>query len=321
MNPALLEVEGLTIELAGTSGAVVDAVSFRVDRAETVAVVGESGCGKSLTALSLLRLLDPPLAIRAGSIRFDGLDLVRASERELRRVRGRRIAMVFQEPMTALNPVLTVGEQIVEVLELHAGLHGRDARARAAELLREVKLPDPERQLDEYPHRYSGGMRQRVLIAMALAGEPDLLIADEPTTALDVTVQAQVLDLLRELRRKRGMALLLITHDLGLVAEMASRVLVMYAGRIVEETPVVDLFERPQHPYTRALLAARPALAQPGARLQTIPGAVPQVAHYPSGCRFHPRCAELRTECSASAPRFVQRSATRVACFAREQRA
>ncbi|MBL8769272.1 MAG: ABC transporter ATP-binding protein [Planctomycetes bacterium] len=319
MNAALLEVEGLTITLAGAAGAVVDDVSFRIDRAETVAVVGESGCGKSLTALALLRLLEPPLAIRSGAIRFDGIDVARASERELQRIRGRRIAMVFQEPMTALNPVLTVGEQIVEVLELHAGLRGAAARARAAELLREVEISDPERQLDEYPHRFSGGMRQRVLIAMALAGEPDLLIADEPTTALDVTVQAQVLDLLRELRRTRGMALLLITHDLGLVAEMAKRVLVMYAGRVVEETTVLDLFERPQHPYTRALLAARPALAKPGARLPTIPGVVPQVAHYPPGCRFHPRCAEAFARCSQAVPGFVAHGATRVACFAREE--
>jgi peptide/nickel transport system ATP-binding protein len=318
MNPNVLEVDGLTIGLSGVPGAVVDDVSFRVGRAETVAVVGESGCGKSLTALALLRLLEPPLSIRSGAIRFDGLDLARASERELRGVRGRRIAMVFQEPMTALNPVLTVGEQILEVLELHAGLSGRAARERATELLREVKLPDPERQLDEYPHRFSGGMRQRVLIAMALAGEPELLIADEPTTALDVTVQAQVLDLLRDLRRKRGMALLLITHDLGLVAEMASRVLVMYAGRIVEDTPVDALFDAPRHPYTRALLAARPALSRPGARLPTIPGVVPQVAHAPPGCRFHPRCAEAFERCSSAVPRLIAQGVTRVACFARE---
>jgi peptide/nickel transport system ATP-binding protein len=295
---------------------IVDGVSLSVGRGETVCVVGESGCGKSLTALSVLRLLDPPLFATGGRIRFGGVDLLRLAEPELRKVRGKRIAMIFQEPMTALNPVLTVGEQIVEVLTLHEGMSRKTARARAIELLGEVRLPAPARQVDAYPHVLSGGMRQRVMIAMALACGPELLIADEPTTALDVTVQAQILALLAELQERRGMSLLLITHDLGVVAETARRVAVMYAGRIVEEAPVRALFRAPQHPYTRALLRSLPGAA--GGKLKSIPGQVPAPAAYPPGCRFHPRCDERFEPCAAAQPGWTVVGETRVACFARE---
>jgi oligopeptide/dipeptide ABC transporter ATP-binding protein len=293
---ALLEVDNLSTHFFTREGVVraVDGVSFTVDAGRTLGIVGESGCGKSVTALSIMRLLpEPPARIVSGSIRFDGRELTTLSERELEDVRGRRIAMVFQDPMTALNPTLTIGTQLTEVLERHLALEADAARRRAAELLDEVGIARARERLDDYPHRFSGGMRQRVMIAMAIACEPQLLIADEPTTALDVTVQAQVLDLLDDLQREREMAMILITHNMGVVAESADEVAVMYAGQIVEQAPALDLFRRPEHPYTEALLAALPNLDDDHARdrrLAAIPGRPPDLIDPPSGCRFAARC-------------------------------
>jgi oligopeptide transport system ATP-binding protein len=292
----LLEVDDLRTHFFTREGVVraVDGVSFSVDAGQTLGIVGESGCGKSVTALSIVRLLpSPPARIVSGSIRFDGRELTTLSERELEDVRGRQIAMVFQDPMTALNPTLTIGTQIAEVLERHLGLEGAAARRRAAELLDEVGITRPQERLDDYPHHFSGGMRQRVVIAIAIAAEPRLLIADEPTTALDVTVQAQVLDLLDDLRREHEMAMILITHNMGVVAESADDVAVMYAGQVVEQAPARELFRRPEHPYTEALLAALPDLEDADARerrLAAIPGRPPDLIDPPSGCRFAPRC-------------------------------
>jgi len=292
----LLEVTGLRTHFFTREGVVhaVDGVSLTVDKGKTLGIVGESGCGKSVTALSIIRLLPtPPARIVSGSIRFDGRELTALSERELEDVRGRQIAMVFQDPMTALNPTLTIGTQIVEVLQRHFGLDNGSARRRAAELLDEVGIPRARERLDDYPHRFSGGMRQRVGIAMAIACEPRLLIADEPTTALDVTVQAQVLDLLDDLRREHEMAMILITHNMGVVAESADDVAVMYAGQIVEQASARELFRRPEHPYTEALLAALPDPDDPRARerrLAAIPGRPPDLIDPPQACRFAARC-------------------------------
>jgi peptide/nickel transport system ATP-binding protein/oligopeptide transport system ATP-binding protein len=271
----------------------VDGVSFEVREGETLGLVGESGCGKTVTSLSVLGLLpDPPARIMNGSsISFRGEELVGAAEPSLRALRGNEISMIFQEPMTSLNPVYTVGEQIGEALRLHRGLNRKAARAESAQLLREVGIPDPEARLDEFPHRMSGGMRQRVMIAMALSCGPRLLIADEPTTALDVTIQAQILDLLADLRERRGMAVLLITHDLGVVAEVCDRVLIMYAGQVVETGSVHEIFADPRHPYTKGLLESLPSLEQPGRRLKAIPGTVPDSIDWPIGCRFEQRCS------------------------------
>ncbi len=302
---SLLDVSDLRITFptsAGTSRPV-DGVNFSMARGELLALVGESGCGKSLTALALLRLVPAPGTIAAGSaLRLDGTDLLALEGEALRAIRGRRIAMIFQDPMTSLNPVFTVADQISESLRAHRRMSGADARARALELLQEVGIPDPEARLDQYPHQLSGGMRQRVMIAIALASEPELLIADEPTTALDVTVQAQILEVLDRLRQKRGMAVLLITHDLGIVAGRADRVAVMYAGRIVEEAPTAELFARPSHPYTRGLLASVPRLTGPVARLTPITGTVPAPTAWPLGCRFHPRCPEAMARCATDDP-------------------
>jgi len=292
----LLEVTDLRTHFFTREGVVhaVDGVSFSVDAGRTLGIVGESGCGKSVTALSIVRLLPtPPARIVSGSIRFDGRELTTLSERELEDVRGRQIGMVFQDPMTALNPTLTIGTQITEVVERHIALEGAAARGRAAELLDEVGIARAKERLDDYPHHFSGGMRQRVVIAMAIACEPRLLIADEPTTALDVTVQAQVLDLLDDLRREHEMALILITHNMGVVAESADDVAVMYAGQIIEHAPARELFQRPEHPYTEALLAALPNLDDDAARerrLAAIPGRPPDLIDPPSGCRFAARC-------------------------------
>lgn len=305
----LLEVEGLRTLIGQGPGAVraVDGVGFRIRRGEAYALVGESGCGKSMTALSILGLVPRPAArIVEGSVRLDGTDLLRLPERELRRVRGRRIGMVFQEPQTALNPVLSVETQIGEALTRHLGLRGRARRERVLALLREVGIPDPERRLREYPHQLSGGMKQRVVIAMAIACDPDLVIADEPTTALDVTLQAQVLELLRRERERRGMALLLITHDLGVVAENADRVAVMYAGEIVEEAPRGRFFREPRHPYTRGLFEALPDRRKRARPLAAIPGSVPSLAAPPPGCRFAPRCALADARCRAEAPGWTE---------------
>ncbi len=269
----------------------VDGVSFTLERGRTLALVGESGCGKSLTSLALLRLVPAPGRIEdASRITLDGTDLMGLDREQLRRIRGRRIAMIFQDPMTSLNPVFRIGDQITEVIHAHFDVPKAETRQRAAALLQEVGIPDPVARLDAYPHQLSGGMRQRVMIAIALAGEPELLIADEPTTALDVTVQAQILELLDHLRASRGMAMLLITHDLGIVAGRADHVAVMYAGQIIETAPTAELFARPSHPYTQGLFASVPRLTGPVGRLTPIAGTVPPPSAWPGGCRFRPRC-------------------------------
>ena len=306
MTTPLLEVKGLRTEFrtGGSSFAAVDGISFSLAPGETLGIVGESGCGKSVTSLSIMRLVpNPPGKITAGEIRLEGRNLLDLPEGDMRAVRGDDIAMIFQEPMTSLNPVQTVGDQIIEAVQLHRSLNASEARARALEMLRLVKIPSPETRLDEYPHQLSGGMRQRVMIAMALACDPKLLIADEPTTALDVTIQAQILDLLRDLRERTGAAIMLITHDLGVVAEIAHRVIVMYAGRIVEEAPVDLLFADPQHPYTLGLLGSIPRLGSDGdERLTAIEGVVPNPYALPPGCRVSPRCPLADTRCQAEAP-------------------
>jgi oligopeptide/dipeptide ABC transporter ATP-binding protein len=302
----LLVVNGLRTEFrsGGSSFAAVDGISFSLAPGETLGIVGESGCGKSVTSLSIMRLVpNPPGRITAGEIRLEGRNLLDLPESDMRAVRGDDIAMIFQEPMTSLNPVQTVGDQIIEAVQLHRSLSAAAARARALEMLQLVKIPSPETRLDEYPHQLSGGMRQRVMIAMALACDPKLLIADEPTTALDVTIQAQILDLLRDLRERTGAAIMLITHDLGVVAELAHRVIVMYAGRIVEEAPVGLLFSDPQHPYTLGLLGSIPRLGSDGdERLTAIEGVVPNPYALPPGCRFSPRCPLADEKCRAEQP-------------------
>src|SRR4051812_32652058 len=297
MPEPLLEMTGLNIAFDTARGEVrpVRDVSLDIYPGQTVAVVGESGCGKSVTAMSILRLIpSPPGKVLGGSVRFNGTNLLDLSEREMRAVRGRDIAMIFQEPMTSLNPVYTVGDQIVEAIILHQHVSKRKAYEIAEQSLRDVGIADPQRRLQSYPHEMSGGMRQRVMIAMALSCQPYLLIADEPTTALDVTIQAQILELLRKLQRERNMAIMLITHDLGVVAENADVVAVMYASRVVECATVEDLFDKPKHPYTEGLFRSIPKLGAHAARLDTIPGTVPNPARFPSGCKFHPRCHRTR---------------------------
>ncbi len=310
MSGPLLSVENLRTHFFTRDGTVraVDGVSFHVDAGETLAIVGESGCGKSVTSLSILRLLPtPPARIVEGKVVFAGRDLVTLPEKAMREIRGNEIAMIFQEPMTSLNPVLTIGRQITESLRVHRGMDQAAATARALEVLRQVRIPEPERRLTQYPHELSGGMRQRVMIAMALACGPRLLIADEPTTALDVTIQAQILELLRTLRRETGTSVVLITHDLGVVAEMADRVVVMYAGMKVEEAPVAEIFERPLHPYTRGLLGSMPHLGESLAdgarqRLVEIPGMVPSLKDPLPGCHFAPRCPHATDRCRQEKP-------------------
>jgi oligopeptide/dipeptide ABC transporter ATP-binding protein len=299
----LLEVKNLSTHFSTREGLVraVDDVSLYLDGGELLGLVGESGCGKSMTALSIMRLIAPPGKIVQGEILFDGRNLLQLSNSQMRDVRGNDIAMIFQDPMTSLNPVFTVGEQIAEALRLHRNLSRKQARAGAIEAMREVSIPDPALRADDYPHQLSGGMRQRVMIAMALACDPKLLIADEPTTALDVTIQAQILELLDGLRRTRDLAILLITHDLGVVAEVADRVAVMYTGKIVEESPVDELFARPKHPYTEGLLRSVPKLTAADVakseRLQTIEGTVPKPTRLPAGCHFEPRCPFRMPRC------------------------
>ena len=309
MTDPLLEVEDLHTYFYSENGVArsVDGVSFTVGRGETVGLVGESGSGKSVTALSLLRLIRAPGRIEPGSrVRFEGKDLLALSEEEMRRMRGNRIAMIFQEPMTALNPVFTVGEQIAEVSRIHEGTSRRDAWQRAIEMLELVGIPAPEQRAKEYPHQLSGGMRQRVVIAMALVMNPALVIADEPTTALDVTIQAQILELLAELQQRTGMSILLITHDLGVVAETCSRVLVMYGGEIVEEAPVGVTFASAHHPYSEGLLGAMPRVGGEQERLATIPGTVPAPTNWPTGCRFHDRCPYAWERCAQEHPPLYQ---------------
>ncbi len=304
MSVPLLEVRDLAVEFRSPDGTVraVDGISFAVDPGETLALVGESGSGKSVTALSILRILPENARVASGSILLRGRDLLALREREMRAVRGREIAMVFQEPGAALNPVLTCGAQIEEAIRLHERVSRLESAARTVQLLKMVGIPAPEQRSREYPHQLSGGMRQRVMIAMALACGPALLIADEPTTALDVTVQAQILELLRGLQRALGMAVLLVTHDLGIVAGNADRVAVTYAGRVVESCSVADAFARPLHPYTAGLLASLPALAERGEPLRAIPGQVPDAAHPPLACRFHPRCPVAVERCRVEDP-------------------
>jgi oligopeptide/dipeptide ABC transporter ATP-binding protein len=293
---------------------VVDGVTLAVAPGETLALVGESGCGKSMTALSILRLVPRPGRIESGSVRLGGRDLLGLSVGEMRRVRGGEIGMIFQEPMTSLNPVQRVGAQVIEAIRLHRPASAAEARRRAVELFEQVGIPDREARIRAYPHQLSGGMKQRVMIAMALAAEPRVLIADEPTTALDVTIQAQILDLLRRLQRELGMALLLITHDLGIVNEIADRVAVMYAGRIVEEAPRRDLLAAPRHPYTQGLLRSLPGRARPGERLEEIPGTVPPPSEWPRGCRFVTRCPRAFEPCPDIDPGPTAVGAGHTAC-------
>jgi oligopeptide/dipeptide ABC transporter ATP-binding protein len=310
---ALLEVEGLrtTFPAGSVRVAVVDGVDLRLEAGEVLALVGESGCGKSVTALSVLRLVPRPGRIEAGSVRLEGRELRGLPVGELRRIRGGRIAMIFQEPMTSLNPVLPVGAQVAEAIRLHERTGERGARERAVALFERVGIPDAAARLDAYPHELSGGLKQRVMIAMALAARPRVLIADEPTTALDVTIQAQILALLRELQAELGMAILLITHDLGVVNELADRVAVMYAGRVVEEGTRADVLGDPRHPYTEGLLRSIPARARRGEPLAEIPGAVPSPPTWPSGCRFEPRCPRAFAPCRERDPEFTRLSAAR----------
>jgi oligopeptide/dipeptide ABC transporter ATP-binding protein len=307
VNDVLLNIANLRTWFHTGAGIAraVDGVDLAIAPGETVGLVGESGCGKSVTALSVMGLIDPPGRIEEGSvIEFEGRNLLQLSERELRRIRGNRIAMVFQEPMTALNPVFTIGDQVAEVARIHAGMSAGAAWNRAVELLEMTGIPDAAQRAREYPHQMSGGMRQRVVIAMALVMKPALLVADEPTTALDVTIQAQILELLRELQRQSGTAILLITHDMGIIAEMTGRVAVMYAGQIVEEAPVRTLFREAHHPYTRGLLAAVPRLDVRRERLRAIPGTVPPPTEWPSACRFHDRCEHVWPLCREQSPAF-----------------
>jgi peptide/nickel transport system ATP-binding protein/oligopeptide transport system ATP-binding protein len=300
----LLAIAGLVTEFRTSAGTfrAVDGVSLSVARGRTLGIVGESGCGKSVLSLSVMRLLAHPGRVASGSVMLDGTDLLGLPVSAMRQVRGRNIGMIFQEPMTSLNPVHTIGFQIAEALRAHEKLSAADAREKTIAALRRVKIPAPERRCDEYPHQLSGGMRQRVMIAMALACGPQLLIADEPTTALDVTVQAQILDLLRELQRETGMAIILITHDLGVIAEMADDVAVMYAGRVVEHANVAQVFDDPQHPYTLGLLSSIPRLDSEAHRLPAIPGMVPPPHAKLPGCRFAPRCAFAADPCRAGVP-------------------
>ena len=301
---ALLEVEGLRTVFPGDTQdfAAVDGVSFTLDQGEVLGLVGESGSGKSVTAFSLMRLVTQPGYIAAGSIRFDGQELLALDQRGMRQVRGRKMSMIFQEPLSSLNPLHSIGRQVMEPLLLHTRLSRADARKRATAMLDRVSMPDAARRFDDYPHQLSGGLRQRVMIAIALVCEPKLLIADEPTTALDVTIQAQILDLLRELQRDFQMAMLMITHDLGVVAEIADRVNVMYAGRLVETAPVASLFAAPAHPYSAGLMRSRPDLSEQRERLVTIQGTVPAPHQMPAGCRFAPRSARADATCVAAAP-------------------
>lgn len=306
---SLLEVNDLKTYFYTDAGVgkAVDGVTFSLDRGKVLGIVGESGCGKSVTSLSIMRLVDPSTGrYEGGSILFDGRDILKMPEKEMRTLRGNKISMIFQEPMTSLNPVFTIGYQIEESLILHKGMDKKQARARAIELLELVEIPEAHKRVDEYPHQLSGGMRQRVMIAMALAGDPELLIADEPTTALDVTIQAQILDLLKSLQEKLNMAIIMITHDLGVIAEMADEVAVMYAGDIVEKAKTRELFDSPKHPYTIGLMNSIPDVDENLERLRTLEGLVPSLYDMPKGCRFAPRCQFACPECEKERIRLTE---------------
>ena len=306
---ALLEVRDLRTHFAGEEGEfrAVDGVSFSLERGRTLGIVGESGCGKSVTSLTIMGLVpQPPGRIAGGEVLFDGVDLLKLDHAQMSELRGNKLSMIFQEPMTSLNPVFTVGDQIIEGIRRHRDIGQVEARAHAIEMLRRVRIPSPERRIDDYPHKLSGGMRQRVMIAMALSCNPQLLIADEPTTALDVTIQAQILDLMRNLRDEMGTAIMLITHDLGVIAEVAHDVIVMYAGRIVEQVDVTRLFADPQHPYTVGLLGSIPKLHETQDRLAAIEGIVPNPMAMPTGCRFNPRCPFAVDKCRSEDPPLMQ---------------
>jgi peptide/nickel transport system ATP-binding protein len=319
VSEPILSVRDLRIHFHTGAGIAraVDGVSFDLHAGRTLALVGESGCGKSVTSMGILRVLpSPPARVESGEIFFGGRDLLKLPDAEMRKIRGGEISMIFQEPMTSLNPVYTIGHQISDVLRLHRGMSKSEARAESVRLLTEVGIPAPDRRVDDYPHQLSGGMLQRAMIAMALACNPKVLIADEPTTALDVTIQAQILELLRRIQAERGTALLLITHDLGVVAETADEVAVMYAGHIVEQANVETLFSQPAHPYTRGLFASLPGIAQPGQRLHTIPGSVPPATDFPEGCRFAPRCAHAFARCTQDLPPLLETAeGHRAACW------
>ncbi len=318
----LLEIKGLTTEFVTEAGAAkaVDGVSFEIGKQETVGLVGESGCGKSVTALSIMRLVQyPPGRISAGSVMMDGMDLLKLPEKQMRRVRGNDISIVFQEPLSSLNPVFTCGEQIRETIALHQKMGRKESREKAVEMLGLVKIPDPAKRYGNYPHQMSGGMRQRVMIAMALSCQPRLLIADEPSTALDVSVQAQIIELLLDLKEKMGMSVLLITHDLAVVAQMADRVVVMYAGVVVEQAPIDSLFADPAHPYTEGLIASIPKLGARMDRLQVIPGNVPDPLRLPAGCRFSDRCPKRQERCLKQEPPMFSIAGGRLSrCWLRE---
>ena len=311
MSDFLLDVQNLRTSFRDKDGRMVpavDGVSFQLRRGETLGIVGESGCGKSVTSLSIMRLIPiPPGEIRADHIMFENTNLLNLSQNDMRNIRGNDISMIFQEPMTSLNPVFTIGRQIAEAVELHQGVKPQEAMNTAVQMLRKVGIPSPEKRAREYPHQLSGGMRQRVMIAMALCCNPKLLIADEPTTALDVTIQAQILDLIKDLRKEMGMSIILITHDLGVVAETVDRILVMYGGKIVENASAIELFENPRHPYTEGLLNSIPRLVErKDERLFVIKGTVPHPMHMPTGCNFNPRCPYAQDKCREQAPELVK---------------
>ena len=319
VSDSLLQVKDLVTSFKTDRGIIraVDGISFEIKKGQTVGLVGETGCGKSVTSLSILRLIQsPPGFVERGSINFDGKNILDLDDAGMRSIRGNRISMIFQEPMTSLNPVFTIGDQIGEVFRIHQSMNKKQARAKSIEMLRLVKIPAPESRVDEYPHQLSGGMRQRVMIAMALACNPELLIADEPTTALDVTIQAQILDLMADLQKSLNMAILLITHDLGVVAEVCDYVMVMYAGKIAEQAPVKDLFKDPKHPYTKGLLNSIPKLGHKTEYLPTIEGQVPSLSKLPVGCRFQDRCPFVMDKCRVNEPVLIDvRPERKVACW------
>jgi peptide/nickel transport system ATP-binding protein len=317
----LLSVRGLTVEFPTRRGILraVDGISFDLKAGEVLGIVGESGAGKSLTGAAIIRLLEPPGRIAGGTVTLQGERIDQVSVAAFRRIRGARIGMVFQDPLSSLNPLYTIGRQIVETIETHLSVSTAEARRRAIALLSEVGIPGASQRLDAYPHEFSGGMRQRVVIALALAAEPELVIADEPTTALDVSVQAQVIAVLKRLTRERGTAVILITHDMGVIAETADRVAVMYAGRIVEIGPVREVIQGPRHPYTRGLMGSIPTLAGNRARLEQIPGSMPRLSEIPPGCAFNPRCQLAFARCRVERPALTQQGSAQAACFALEE--